>query len=200
MTAVFHPWWFAVGALAFAVAVLLTRPLASPAARLGVRCLVLAAVVTPQPLWAPGDGSYVLPAVLLLASGHFGFAWMNGLMPVLAVAGILFTLGGYLSRLRRDERSARAHRFVQRWVLLGVVLPFLALILVSPWLAIFLFGGALAFWSGFSLCCLLGGVGLDRRTAIRNGAASGSAWFQRASAGLLGLMLALALLGLRVLA
>jgi hypothetical protein len=185
LNAVYEPWWFAVGAVVFGLTLPVTRSLRPPS-RLALRCLVLAVILAPQPLWAPGDGAYVTPAALLLSSGHLGFALLNGLMPVLAVGGILFTIAGHLSRLRREESSARAHRFVQRWVILGVALPFISLVLLSPWLAIFLFGGMLALWSGFSFLCLLAGAGLDRRAARE-------VWFQRASAGLLGVMLAIVL-------
>ena len=198
MTPVDSPWWYGLGALGFLVALVLTRSVEPRALRLGVRSLVLAAVVAPQPPWAPGDGGFLLPAAWLLSPRHPGFGFLNGLMPILSVTAILFTVGGHALRIRREPVSARAHDFVQRWVLVGIVIPLVALVLVSPFLAFFLFGGVLAGWSAFSLVCLLGSAGIDRRIAKRTGGEPRSTWSRRTSAALLGSTVALALLAILV--
>lgn len=60
--------WVGVGALAAIVVWILTTCVKSGVMRLVIRSLAIAAVITPQPLWAPGDGGFVVPAGMLLLS------------------------------------------------------------------------------------------------------------------------------------
>jgi len=57
------------------------------------------------------------------------------------------------------------HQTAQRWVVVGLVLPLLALAATSPFLAYFLFGGPIALWGTASLGLLGGAAFLDWRAA-----------------------------------
>ena len=180
--------WVGFGAIAIAVAWVLTAFVEDAVMRLAFRSLAIAAVITPQPLWAPGDGGYVVPAgMLLLSLRHPVFSVMNGAIPILGVSAILFAIGGYLVSIRQSESSARIHNFVQAWVCVGIVLPFIAVVIGFPFVAFFLFGGVLAYWSSIVLVCMLGATGVDRQIAKRNPEAPHTTYFHATTLILFGL-------------
>ena len=126
----------------------------------------------PQPLWAPGDGGAIMPALTMLAFGGVPvFSFAMGAFPIFAGATLLFTLAGW--RLARASEGAQrlAHQVARRWVLVGLILPWMALAVTSPFLAFFLFGGPMSIWGTASLAVLGGAAGLDRRAARATGAA-----------------------------
>jgi hypothetical protein len=111
-----------------------------------LRCLAVAAAVTPQPLWVPGQGGAVMPALALLVGVRpsiFSLAMM-GAFPIVAVGALLFVvLGLALARdAAGDERLL--HRSARHWVLMGLLLPWLAFAGWAPFLASFAFGGPIA--------------------------------------------------------
>jgi hypothetical protein len=61
------------------------------------------------------------------------------------------------------------HRTARRWVLVGLLFPWLILAAWSPFLAFFALGGPIAFWGIASLALLGGAALLDRRAAARAG-------------------------------
>ena len=88
--------WTGFGAVAIVVAWILTAFLRDAVMRLAFRSLAVAAVITPQPLWVPGDGGYVVPAGMLLLSPfrYPVFSLINGAIPIIGVSAILFVIGG----------------------------------------------------------------------------------------------------------
>ena len=63
------------------------------------------------------------------------------------------------------------NHFFGRWkILVGLLLPWLALAVGSPFLAYFAFGGPITIWGIPSLALLGGAALLDRRAAARAGA------------------------------
>ena len=87
--------WLGIGAIVVAVIWLLSRRLRSRAARLGVRCLAVAAALTPQPLWIPGEGGALMPALSVLVTGRPSiFGLTMGAFPIFAMATLLFALAG----------------------------------------------------------------------------------------------------------
>lgn len=156
--------WLGVALAVLAVIWVLTRRVASPFKRLALRCLATSAALMPQPLWAPGDGGAIMPAfTMLLFGGAPVFSFAMGAFPIFAGATLLFTLAGW--RLARTAEGAQrlAHQVARRWVLLGLILPLLALAVTSPFLAFFLFGGPMSIWGTASLAFLSGAAVLDRR-------------------------------------
>ena len=180
--------WVGFGAVGIAVAWIVTAFIRQAVMRLAFRSLAIAAVIAPQPLWAPGDGGYVVPAgMLLLSLRHPVFSVMNGAIPILGVSAILFAIGGYLVSIRQSESSARIHNFVQAWVCVGIVLPFIAVVIGFPFVAFFLFGGVLAYWSSIVLVCMLGATGVDRQMAKRTPEASQTTYYHATTLILFGL-------------
>jgi len=156
--------WLAVGLAVLAVIWVLTRRVASPFKRLALRCLATSAALMPQPLWAPGDGGAIMPAfTMLLFGGAPVFSFAMGAFPIFAGATLLFTLAGW--RLARASEGAQrlAHQVARRWILVGLILPWMALAVTSPFLAFFLFGGPMSIWGTASLAVLVGAAVLDRR-------------------------------------
>jgi hypothetical protein len=88
-----------------------------------------------------------------------------GAFPIFAGATLLFTLAGW--RLTRTAEGAQrlAHQVARCWVLVGLILPLLALAVTSPFLAFFLFGGPMAIWGTAGLVLLGGAAVLDSRVA-----------------------------------
>lgn len=163
--------WIGIGAVVLAATWLLTRRLASPSGRLALRCLALSAAVTPQPVWAPGEGGFLMPALALLVSG--GAPLFNAAMggfPIVAVATALFTLIGWRLGRAAVGTERLAHQAARRWVVVGLLLPLLALATTSPFLAFFLFGGPIAAWGTPCLALLGGAAVLDWRAAGRTDA------------------------------
>jgi len=163
--------WLGIGA-ALAVGVwVLSRHVRSRAVRLAVRCLAVAAALTPQPLWIPGEGGALMPALaLLVAVPPSIFSLAMGAFPIFSAATLLFAVAGLW--LARDAGGGERllHRTARRWVLMGLLLPWLALAVWSPFLAYFAFGGPIAIWGVASLALLAGAARLDRRAAVRAGA------------------------------
>jgi hypothetical protein len=162
----FYAKWLGGSLVALVVVWLLTRRVASPTRRLVLRCIATAAALTPQPLWAPGDGGAIMPAAALLVFGRAPvFSYTMGVFPILAVAALFFTLTGW--RLARAASGGKrlVHHAARRWALVGVILPLLALAATSPFLAFFLFGGPIALWGTGSLVILVGAAALDWRAA-----------------------------------
>ena len=180
--------WAGFGAVAIAVAWILTAFLRDAVMRLAFRSLAVAAVITPQPLWVPGDGGYVVPAAMLLLSFRYPvFSVTNGAIPIIGVSAILFVIGGYIVSIRQTESSVRIHSFVQMWVLNGIILPFIALAIGIPFLAFFFLGGVLAYWSSFVLICMLGATTVDRRIARGNPEAPHTTYFHATTLVLFGI-------------
>ncbi|MGH7389477.1 MAG: hypothetical protein ACREM3_08460 [Candidatus Rokuibacteriota bacterium] len=160
--------WLGVGAVVLAATWTLTRRVASPSRRLALRCLATSAALTPQPLWAPGEGGFVMPALaLLLFGGAPLFNAAMGGFPILAVGMLLFTLAGWRLGLSAVGAERLAHQAAWRWVVVGLALPLLALAATAPFLAFFLFGGPIAAWGAPSLAVLGGAAVLDWRAARR---------------------------------
>jgi hypothetical protein len=84
-----------------------------------------------------------------------------------AAATLLFTLVGF--RLARDASGGERllHQVARRWVLMGLLLPWRALAVWSPFLAYFAFGGPIAIWGIASLALLGGAALLGRRATAR---------------------------------
>lgn len=186
--------WLGIGAVVVGVVWVLSRRVRSRAGRLGVRCLAVAAALTPQPLWIPGEGGALMPALALLVAGRPSvFSLTMGAFPIFATATLLFTLAGLW--LARDAGGGERllHRAARRWVLMGLILPCLALAVWSPFLAYFAFGGPIAIWGIPSLALLGGAALLDRRVAARAGAEPAGRLLSWAS-WLLAAILALAVL------
>jgi hypothetical protein len=180
--------WVGCGAVAIVVVWILTTLVRDAVMRLALRSLAIAAVITPQPLWAPGDGGYVVPAgVLLLSLTYPLFSIMNGALPILGVSAILFVIGGYIVSIRRSASSARIHDVVQAWVCIGIILPFIALVIGLPFLTFFFLGGALAYWSSFVLICMLGATAVDRQIAKGNPEAPHTTYFHAITLVLFGI-------------
>lgn len=154
--------WLGVALAVLAVIWVLTRRVAPPFKRLALRCLATSAALMPQPLWAPGDGGAIMPALAMLV---FGGA------PVFSF------------------------QVARRWVLVGLILPLLALAVTSPFLAFFLFGGPMSIWGTASLAFLGGAAVLDRRAARRTEAPP-EPWRLRWAAYLLAALIVTALVGL----
>lgn len=164
--------WLLVALAVLAVIWVLTRRVASPFKRLALRCLATSAALMPQSLWAPGDGGTVMPALTMLVFGGAPvFSFAMGAFPIFAGATLLFTLIGW--RLARAAEGAQrlAHQVARRWVLVGLMLPLLALAVTSPFLAFFLFGGPLSIWGTASLAILGVAAVLDQRAARATGPA-----------------------------
>ena len=160
--------WLGIGALVVVIVWILSRRLRSRPLRQTLRCLAVAAAVTPQPLWVPGQGGAVMPALALLVGVRPSiFSLAMGAFPIVAVGALLFVvLGLALTRdAAGDERLL--HRSARRWVLMGLLLPWLAFAVWAPFLAYFAFGGPIALWGTASLVLLTGAALLDRRTAAR---------------------------------
>jgi len=88
--------WLGVSVVALAAIWVLTRRVTSPFRRLALRCLATSAALTPQPLWAPGEGAFIMPALSLLVFGGAPvFSYAMGAFPILAVATLFFTLAGW---------------------------------------------------------------------------------------------------------
>lgn len=180
--------WVGFGAVAIVVVWILTGFVRHAVTRLAFRSLAIAAVIAPQPLWAPGDGGYVVPAgMLLLSLRHPVFSLMNGAVPILGVAAILFAIGGYIVSLHQFEASVRIHNFVQAWVCIGIILPFVAVVIGFPFVAFFLFGGVLAYWSSIVLVCMLGATGVDRQIAKGTPEASHTTYYHAITLVLFGI-------------
>ena len=180
--------WVGFGVVAIVVVWILTGFVRHAVTRLAFRSLALAAVIAPQPLWAPGDGGYVVPAgMLLLSLRHPVFSLMNGAVPILGVAAILFAIGGYIVSLHQFEASVRIHNFVQAWVCIGIILPFVAVVIGFPFVAFFLFGGVLAYWSSIVLVCMLGATGVDRQIAKGTPEASHTTYYHAITLVLFGI-------------
>ena len=186
--------WLGIGAVVAVVLWVLSRRVRSRAVRLWVRCLAVAAALTPQPLWIPGEGGALMPALaLLVAVRPSVFSVTMGAFPIFAAATSLFTLAGL--RLARDAGGGGRllHQVARRWVLMGLLLPWLALAAWSPFLAYFAFGGPITIWGIASLALLGGAALLDRRAATRAGAEPSGRLLSWAT-WLLAALLALALL------
>ena len=181
--------WTGFGAVAIVVAWILTAFLRDAVMRLAFRSLAVAAVITPQPLWVPGDGGYVVPAGMLLLSPfrYPVFSLINGAIPIIGVSAILFVIGGYIVSIRQSESSARIHEFIQVWVLTGIILPFIALAIGIPFLAFFFLGGVLAYWSSLVLICMLGATTADRRIAKGNPESPHTTYFHATTLVLFGI-------------
>ena len=180
--------WVGFGVVAIVVVWILTGFVRHAVTRLAFRSLAIAAVIAPQPLWAPGDGGYVVPAgMLLLSLRHPVFSLMNGAVPILGVAAILFAIGGYIVSLHQFEASVRIHNFVQAWVCIGIILPFVAVVIGFPFVAFFLFGGVLAYWSSIVLVCMLGATGVDRQIAKGTPEASQTTYYHAITLVLFGI-------------
>jgi len=180
--------WVGFGVVAIVVVWILTGFVRHAVTRLAFRSLAIAAVIAPQPLWAPGDGGYVVPAgMLLLSLRHPVFSLMNGAVPILGVAAILFAIGGYIVSLHQFEASVRIHNFVQAWVCIGIILPFVAVVIGFPFVAFFLFGGVLAYWSSIVLVCMLGATGVDRHIAKGTPEASQTTYYHAITLVLFGI-------------
>ena len=120
--------WLGIGAVVAVVLWVLSRRVRSRAVRLWVRCLAVEAALTPQPLWIPGEGGALMPALaLLVAVRPSVFSVTMGAFPIFAAATSLFTLAGL--RLARDAGGGGRllHQVARRWVLMGLLLPWLAL-------------------------------------------------------------------------
>jgi hypothetical protein len=162
--------WLGIGAVVVVVLWVLSRRLRSRVARLGVRCLAIAAALTPQPLWIPGQGGAVMPALAILVSGRPSvFVFAMGIFPIIAVAGLLFALAGLWLGRGTEGAERRLHRVVRRWALMGVLLPWLALAVWVPFVAYFGFGGPIAMWGVASLALLAGAAAADEWVASRYG-------------------------------
>ena len=188
--------WVVVALAVLAVIWVLTRRVASPFKRLALRCLATSAALMPQPLWAPGDGGAIMPAfTMLLFGGAPVFSFAMGAFPIFAGATLLFTLAGW--RLARAAEGAQrlAHQVARCWVLVGLILPLLALAVTSPFLAFFLFGGPMSIWGTASLAFLGGAAVLDRRAARRTEAPP-EPWRLRWAAYLLAALIVTVLVGL----
>lgn len=112
--------WLGIGAVVVVVVWLLSRRVRSRTVRLGVRCLAVAAALTPQPLWIPGEGGALMPALAVLVAVRPSiFSLTMGAFPIFAAATLLFTLAGF--RLARDVGGCERllHRAARRWVLMG---------------------------------------------------------------------------------
>jgi hypothetical protein len=181
MPAVAYLRWVGIGALLVAAVWLLSRRLRSGALRLALRCLAVAAAVTPQPLWIPGEGGAVMPALaLLISSGISPFAAAMGAFPILAGAGLVFIVSGQGIARRAVGGERLVHQVVRRWVLMGLVLPWLVLAVTAPFLAYFALGGPIAIWGTASLVLLAGAALLDGRAA-RAGPGRPGRWIARAT-------------------
>ena len=186
--------WLGIGAVLVVAVWLLSRRVRPRARRQALRCLAVAGAVTPQPLWIPGEGGALMPALaLLLFSRPSLFTATMGAFPIFAAATLLFTVTGW--RLARDAvgDERHLHQVARRWVLMGLLLPWLAFAATSPFLAYFAFGGPIAIWGTASLALLGGAALLDRRAAARAGAQRAGRWLSWATWFLAG-VLALALL------
>jgi len=180
--------WVGFGAIAIVVVWILTASVRHAVMRLAFRSLAIAAVITPQPLWAPGDGGYVVPAgMLLLSLRHPVFSLMNGAVPILGVAAILFAIGGHIVSIRQSASSVKIHNFVQMWVGVGIILPYIAVVIGLTFVAFFFLGGVLAYWSSFVLVCMLGATGVDRQIAKRNPEAQHTTYYHATTLILFGL-------------
>jgi len=158
--------WLGVALAVLAVVWVLTRRVAPPFKRLALRCLATSAALMPQPLWAPGDGGAIMPAfTMLLFGGAPVFSFAMGAFPIFAGATLLFTLAGWRLARAADGAQRLAHQVARCWVLVGLILPWLALAVTSPFLAFFLFGGPTSIWGTASLAFLGGAAVLDRRAA-----------------------------------
>jgi hypothetical protein len=160
--------WIGIGALVAVAVWIASRRLRSRPLRHVLRCLAVAAAITPQPLWIPGQGGALMPALALLVGVRpsvFGLAM--GAFPILAVGAVLFVVAGFaLARdAVGDERLL--HRSARRWVLMGLLLPWLAFAVWAPFLAYFAFGGPIALWGSASLVLLAAAALLDCRAAAR---------------------------------
>lgn len=111
---------------------------------------------------------------------------MNGTVPIMGMSTMLFVIGGYIFSIRTSQSSARIHRFIQIWVVNGIILPFIVLAIGIPFLAFFLFGGILAYWSIFVLICMLGAMSVDRRIAKEDPEPSCTTYFHKVSLVLFG--------------
>jgi len=77
--------WLGIGAVVAVVLWVLSRRVRSRAVRLWVRCLAVAAALTPQPLWIPGEGGALMPALaLLVAVRPSVFSVTMGAFPIFA--------------------------------------------------------------------------------------------------------------------
>ena len=163
--------WLGIAAVVGSGAWLLCRRVQSPVRRLALRCLVVAAAVTPQPLWIPGEGGAVMPAILLLLYGkELVFSVAMGAFPVLAMAAVLFVVAGWRLAGAAAGTERLAHYVARSWVVLGLLLPLLALATWIPFLAFFGFGGPIALWGLLSLGILCLAAAMDRRAAKRSDA------------------------------
>ena len=186
--------WLGIGAIVVGVVWMLTRRLRSRAARLGLRCVAVAAALTPQPLWIPGEGSALMPALSVLVAGRPSiFGLTMGAFPIFAMATLLFAVAGLW--LGRDAGGGERllHRAARRWVLVGLLLPWLALAVWAPFLAYFGFGGPIAIWGLASLVLLGAAALMDGRAAARGGVEPSGRLLSGAT-GLLAAALALAVL------
>jgi hypothetical protein len=180
--------WVGFGAVAIAVVWILTAFVRDAVMRLAFRSLAIAAVITPQPLWVPGDGGYVVPAGMLLLSLRYPvFSVMNGAIPIIGISAILFVIGGYIVSIRRSASSARIHDVVQAWVYIGIILPFIALVIGHPFLAFFFLGGVLAYWSSFVLICMVAATTVDRQIAKGNPEVPHGTYFHAMTLALFGI-------------
>jgi len=186
--------WPGIGAGVVVVVWALSRRVRSRGVRLGMRCLAVAAALTPQPLWIPGEGGALMPALALLVAGRPSvFSLSMGAFPIFAATTLLFALAGL--RLARDAGGGEwlLHQAARRWVLVGLLLPWLALAVWSPFLAYFALGGPIMIWGLPSLALLGAAALLDRRAAARAGTEPSGRLLARAT-WLIAAVLALALL------
>jgi hypothetical protein len=188
--------WLGVSMVALVAVWVVTRRVTPPSRRLALRCLATSAALTPQPLWAPGEGAFVMPALSLLVFGGVPvFSLAMGAFPILAVAILLFTVAGWGQARAAIDRERLVHQAARRWVLLGLILPLLALAATSPFLAFFIFGGPIAAWGTSCLVVLAGAAGLDWRAAQRT-EATPKARCLRLAAYLLAFLVVVAAVGL----
>ena len=107
--------------------------------------MAVGAAVMPQPLWAPGKGGVVMPALALLVAVRPSiFSLSMGAFPIFAVGTLLFALAGFA--MARDARGGELllQRAARRCVLVGLLLPWLALAVWAQFLAYFAAGGPIA--------------------------------------------------------
>jgi len=104
----------------------------------------------------------------------------------IGVSAMLFVIGGYIASILQSESSVRIHKFIQIWVLNGIILPFIALAIGIPFLAFFFLGGVLAYWSSFVLICMLAATTVDRQIAKGNPKAPHTTYFHKITLVLFG--------------
>jgi hypothetical protein len=178
--------WLGIAVLGVVALWVISRQVTSPVARLALRCLVVATVLMPQPLWIPGQGAAVMPAVLLLASGlrpSHGpeFALLMGAFPIVAGAAVLFVVAGWRLAGAATGPERLVHRAARRWVAVGLLVPLVVLLVVSPFLALFGFGGPIAVWGLASALVLTVATAMDWRAARRRETPADARWIRIAT-------------------